>query len=87
MANIVQRFRSGWNAFLGRDPTNVLHSQPGVEYYGYSSRPDRRRFTGGNQRSIVASIYNRIALDVASINFKHASLDDNGGYADVINSG
>ena len=71
MPTIVQRFKSGWNAFLGRDPTNVVVRQPGVEYYGYSSRPDRRRFTGGNQRSIVASIYNRIALDVANIDFKH----------------
>ena len=87
MPNIVQRFRSGWNAFLGRDPTNVIYRQPGVEYYGYSSRPDRRRFSGGNQRSIVASIYNRIALDVAGIGFKHVTLDENGGYVDPVSSG
>lgn len=87
MPTIVQRFKSGWNAFLGRDPTNVVMRQPGVEYYGYSSRPDRRRFTGGNQRSIVASIYNRIALDVANIDFKHAKLDINGGFVELVDSG
>lgn len=86
MPNIVQRFRSGWNAFLGRDPTNVVYGSQGAEYYGYSSRPDRRRFSGGNQRSIVSSIYNRIALDVSMINFKHVTVDDNGGYSDSVMS-
>lgn len=86
MANIVQRFRSGWNAFLGRDPTNII-TRNTSEYYGYSSRPDRRRFSGSNQRSIVSAIYNRIAVDVSQINFKHAKLDENGGYKDIKESG
>lgn len=86
MANIVQRFKSGWNAFLGRDPTNIVTTQPGVEYYGYSSRPDRARFTGGNQRSIVAAVYNRIAIDVASIDFKHVTLDEDERFVEDVKS-
>ncbi len=86
MPNIVQRFKSGWNAFLGRDPTNTITTTPGVEYYGYSSRPDRTRFRGGSQKTIVAAVYNRIALDVANINFKHVTLDENGTFVEDIRS-
>ena len=70
------RFKNAWNAFFNKDPT--------IEYRdygpGYSYRPDRPGFTRGNERSIVTSIYNRIALDVASINIRHVRVDENGGY-------
>lgn len=86
MPTITQRIRSGWNAFIGRDPT--LESQIQQEFgYGYTKRPDRIRYTGGNQRTIVAAVYNRISVDVASITIEHARLDENGHFQEVIYSG
>lgn len=86
MPTIMQRFRSGWNAFLGRDPTNENYSLDNIGY-GYAYRPDRMRFTRGNYRSVVAAVYNRIAVDVSGINIEHARLDDNGNFSYTINSG
>lgn len=89
MPTIAQRIRSGWNAFIGRDPTKEFQLTKDYTYggYGYGVRPDRMRYTGGNQRSIVASVYNRISVDVASINFEHARLDDNGHFKESMSSG
>ena len=89
MPTIAQRIRSGWNAFIGRDPTKEFQFTKDYTYggYGYGVRPDRMRYTGGNQRSIVASVYNRISVDVASINFEHARLDDNGHFKESMSSG
>ena len=86
MPTLTQRIRSGWNAFIGRDPT-VNHVLQETYGYGYGRRPDRIRYTGGNQRSIVASVYNRISVDVASVHMEHARLDDNGHYKETIDSG
>lgn len=77
------RVKHAWNAFFNRDPTSNFRDV-GI---GYSYRPDRPRFTRGNERSIVTSIYNRIALDVAAINIQHVRLDDNGRFQSVIDSG
>lgn len=83
---MTQRIRSGWNAFIGRDPTSIPLSEE-MSGFGYSSRPDRVRYTKGNQRSIVASIYNRISVDVASIKIEHAKLDKDGRYKERFSSG
>lgn len=79
---LLTQIRHGWNAFLNRDPT-LNYSDNGPEY---SHRPDRPRFTRGNERSIVTSIFNRIALDVASIDVKHCKLDKNGRFVSTVNS-
>lgn len=79
---IGSRVKRAWNAFLNRDPTSD-YNLSGTSYY---YRPDRPRFTRGNERTIVTSVYNRIALDVASIDFKHCKLDDNDRYMYDINS-
>lgn len=83
---VIERFQRGWNAFINnRDPTFENHSNNiGI---GYSLRPDRPRLSRGNERTIVSSIYNRIALDVASMEFKHTKLDENGRYTSDMNSG
>ena len=76
------RLKHAWNAFMNRDPTlgrNVLGAS-------YPYRPDRARLSRGNERSIVTSVYNRIALDVAAINIKHCRLDENGRFIETINS-
>lgn len=77
------RLKHAWNAFRNRDPT-VSYMGYGQ---GYSYRPDRQRLTRGNERSIVTSVYNRIALDVAAINIQHVRLDDNGRFVSSIDSG
>lgn len=85
---MTQRIRSGWNAFIGRDPTSTsIPLSEEMSGFGYSSRPDRVRYTKGNQRSIVASIYNRISVDVASIKIEHAKLDKDGRYKERFSSG
>lgn len=85
---MTQRIRSGWNAFIGRDPTATsIPLSEEMSGFGYSSRPDRVRYTKGNQRSIVASIYNRISVDVASIKIEHAKLDKDGRYKERLSSG
>lgn len=62
--SLSSRFKNAWNAFRNRAPT-MMSQNIGS---GYSYRPDRFRLTRGNERSIVTSVYNRIALDVAAIN-------------------
>ncbi len=81
---IGSRLRHAWNAFMNRDPTSYYYKDVGM---GYSYRPDRVRFSRGNERSIVTSVYNRIALDTAAINIRHVRLDENDRFLSVINSG
>lgn len=77
--NILSRVRSAWGAFLGRDPTFS---------YGNGSyiRPDRPRFSSGNERSIVTSIYNRFAMDTASYAIQHVRLDKDGRYMETMDT-
>lgn len=80
---LIERIKNGWNAFFNnRDPT-YDYRNIGT---GYSYRPDRVRFTRGNERSIVTSVYNRIALDVAAIDIRHCRLDENGRFKEYIDS-
>lgn len=76
------RLKHAWNAFMNRDPT-IHYRDIGN---GYSYRPDRPVFTRGNERSIVTSVYNRIALDVSAISIKHCKLDENGRFIEEVNS-
>ena len=79
MPTFAERMKNTWNAFLGRDTISR------VDYYGgWSSRPDRVRLSRGNDKSIVASIYNQIAVDVSSINFRHVRVDDEDNYVEDI---
>lgn len=77
------RLQHAWNAFFNRDPT-VNFRDYGSMYY---RRPDRVRFSGGNERSMVTSIYNRIAMDAAQIEIKHVDLDKDGRYINTRTSG
>lgn len=80
--NAGSRFRRAWNAFLNRDPTN--YNNIGTSY---SYRPDRPRLTRGNERSIITAIFNRIALDVASIDIRHCILDKDDRFQSIKDSG
>lgn len=77
------RFRRAWNAFLNKDPT-VNYRDLGLSSY---YRPDRVGFTKGNDRTLAASVYNRIAIDVASTTIKHVKLDETGRFVKEIDSG
>ena len=80
-----KRLQHSWNAFRNRDlNTRQAYENIGV---GYGIRPDRVRLTVGNERSIVTSIYNRIAIDVSAIPIKHIRIDQNGKYVETITSG
>ena len=76
------RLKHAWNAFTGNVQMN--YRDLGMSY---SYRADRPRMSRGNERSIVTSVYNRIALDVAALNIQHVRLDENGRFLSVIDDG
>ena len=84
MPTLRKRIKNAWNVFTSRDPTE----QPVFHDYGisYGYRPDRIRLTRGNERSIVNAVYNRIAIDVASIDVKHVKTDENDVFIEEIDS-
>lgn len=74
----------GWNVFRNKDPS------PKTDYYtsvSSSYRLDRTRLTGGNEKTIVASIYNRLAIDASSVSMMHARVDQNGSYQETLDTG
>lgn len=85
MPSVVERFKNGWNAFLNRDPT-ITYKYVDIGA-GYSYRPDRPKRIRGSEKSIVNSIYNRIAVDVASTTIQHARVNQNGQMVEAIKSG
>lgn len=74
------RVKNAWNVFWSRDQTPNANDL-GI---GYSKRPDRTRLSFSNERSIIASLYNRIAIDVAQIDIRHVRVDSNDRYVDTI---
>lgn len=80
---LPSRLKHAWNAFRNREPTRYYRDMGA----SYSYRPDRIRLTRGNERSIITSVYNRIALDAAAINVRHVRLDENGRFLSAIDSG
>lgn len=68
------RIRRAWNVFKNRDPMTDMSWRLG---YGDSQRADRVILSSNNEKTIVNAIYNRIALDVASLKFRHVRLDEN----------
>lgn len=77
------RLKHAWNVFRSRDPTAEFRDTGA----SYCNRPDRPRFTRGNERSITTSVLNRIALDASAIDILHVRLDKNGRFLEEINSG
>ena len=81
---ITDRLQHAWNAFMYEDRRYTRYQSYGG---GNSYKPDRVRFTRGNERSIVTSVYNRLALDASSMNIKHVRLDKDGRYSEDMTSG
>lgn len=85
MPTFIERLQHGWNAFINnKDPTFSNKNDLGPSFY---YRPERRKLHRGNERSIINSIYNRIASDVAAVDIMHIRTDENGRFSDVIKSG
>lgn len=79
-SSLITRFKNAWNVFRNSSLYYQYHS-------GSSFRPDRVRLSSAKSKSIIVPIFNRIAIDVSSINIKHVRLDDNGRFLEDINSG
>ena len=80
---LKHRLSHAWNTFKNKDPTDYMGIRPGFSGY----RPDRYRSARGHERSIVTSINNRIAMDVASMNIRHVQLDANGRFLKEMDTG
>lgn len=78
--SLSDRLKHAWNAFMSRDPPGF---DPGV---GYGYRQDRPRLSRGNERTIVTAVLNRIAVDCASIDVRHVTLDENGRFKEEMDS-
>ena len=81
---IMDRLKHAWNTFKNKDPTAYLNT--GISYTS-AYRPDRVRFTRGNERSIITSVYNRIAMDAAAMNVRHVRLDKNSRFLEEMKTG
>lgn len=80
----LRRVRNAWNAFRDRNPLDDFSYSIGSSY---SMPYHRTTLSSGTEQSIVASVYNRVALDVAQLNIKHVRVDKNGNFLNEINSG
>lgn len=85
MPKFTDRLQHAWNAF--RSGESTAYRTPNFNETVSYSRPDRMRFTRGNEKSIVTSVYNRLAMDAASINIRHIKCDENGRYKEDAESG
>lgn len=76
------RVKHAWNAFFNRAPTEEFNYRDlGNVYF---TRPDRPRLSRGNERSIITSVINRIAIDCAAIDIVHCRLDENNRYLETM---
>lgn len=82
-STIGSRVKRAWNAFLNKDPTVIYRN---IES-GSGYKPDRKRMSRGNERSIVTAVLNKIAIDVASVKIQHVRLDSDGRFIETISSG
>ena len=81
---LITRIKNAWNAFLHQDITKEYWSDS--DDYSYSYRPDRLRLLNGSDKSIITSIYNRIAVDASSLDIRHVKLNSEGRYEKTIKS-
>lgn len=80
--NFSSRLKNAWNAFMNRDPPVSRH----MTYGGSSYNPYRTRLTRGNEKSFVAPIFTKIAMDCASVSLQHVKVDANGNYVETVDS-
>lgn len=81
--NFSYRLKNAWNAFMNRDPPGTWNELGASSSY----RPDKVRYRGGNEKSIITAVCNKIAIDCAAIDIEHVQLDENGRYSETLKSG
>lgn len=86
---VLDRVKNSWNAFFNKDPTDgsFFYADNPLKINVSSTRPDRIHLNLGGDRTIINSIYNRIAMDVSSVTIEHVRTDENQGYVETIHSG
>lgn len=84
MESFGTRLMHGWNAFRGRHTDDIV---PMTQDLGFIStdNPARVRLSMSSERSIISTVTNRIAMDVASFDFQHVLVDQNGKYLSTVN--
>jgi len=82
MAIFGSRLKHAWNAFLNLN-SSVKVYEGGASFGG---RTDRIRLSYSNERSIVGSIYTRLAVDTSMVDIRHVRLDDQDRYLEDVNS-
>lgn len=82
-APLRERLVHAWNIFRNKDPSPYLYN--GMNYLG-PNMPSKRRLSIGAEKSIVTAVYNRIAVDVASLSFKHVITDEDDRFVDIVHS-
>ena len=73
---LINRFQNAWNAFKQRAPAVIGR--------GSGTRPDRTRYTKGQERTIINSVYTRLALDITSLSILHCKVNSDGGYLSTV---
>lgn len=84
--SLITRIRHGWNAFTSQDPLDRVPSYD-IGMSSFGTRPDRIQIRLSNERSIISSIYTRLAIDVASVQMLHVRLDKNKRFVEEVDSG
>ena len=77
------RLKHAWNAFFNKDPTHIKNNNLSI---GYNYRPDRIRYSRGKEKTIIASIFNRISLDASNIVIEHVMTDKDERFLNKIDS-
>lgn len=83
MPSFVERIQNAWDVFTNRAPSKVDTSELGP---GSARRPDRTKLLRSNERTIMAPVLNRIAMDVSAVTIKHVRLDGHGRYSETVDS-
>ena len=81
--NALSRLKHAFNIFTVEDDFKRRHQSESSSYYN----PHRARFTRGNEKTIVTSVYNRLSIDTASLELRHVRLDEDGRFKEYMNSG
>lgn len=87
LTTITNRVKKAWNAFLDNKEELDNYTNQSVPVAYGRNRPDRLRYNRGNERTIITSVYNRVAMDVAALSIRHVRTDEQGRFLEVINSG
>lgn len=87
MASVSKRLMHAFNTFTNNQPQPSAPPRGTIGSVSYGGRPDRQRSGFSHERSLITSIYTRIAIDLASVQIRHVRLDENDRYLDDIDSG